>query len=188
MAKFDLDSFFKVQKSAIIAFLTSKKYGLSKDDAEDIYQEACLSLYKDIANQKKIDYINTYFNRICVFKALNFKRDRKTIPFSNLFKNNRSKEDDDDEYQSSQVDILLGFDENDDEKALFEEKLKLAKKILKQLPEPCNDLLWAHYCDNIKYKEVATMFGYKNSSVAKVTSNQCVNRFKNKLNETLKSQ
>ena len=66
-----LNLFFEQQRNKTLVILQNR-LALSLDDAEDIYQEACLALYQNIQSGKLVELtssLSTYFTSICMNKG-----------------------------------------------------------------------------------------------------------------------
>ena len=76
-----LEQFIIAQKEKAIAFLQGK-FSLPSADCEDIFQEAIITLYNNIKNEKLENLtssISTYFMGICRNKAYEFMRGKGKI-------------------------------------------------------------------------------------------------------------
>lgn len=157
-----------------------KNFNLGDDDCQDIFQEAFIILYDQI-RAGKLDNLtsslSTYFIAICRNKALQHMRkwprrkkvDEATIPLI------------DGEIRPDKVDTLLALDTDD--AALAEQKEELVRSIVKDLPSPCNELLWGFYRDNLSMHDLAEMLRYRSASVAKVTKHRCCEKFRDRYNQ-----
>jgi DNA-directed RNA polymerase specialized sigma24 family protein len=76
--------------------------------------------------------------------------------------------------------------EDDSEKAQ-KEKEALVREIVKDLPSPCNELLWGYYGDGHSMKMLAEMFNYASENAVKVTKHRCCEKFRVKYSERVKS-
>ena len=66
-----LNLFFEQQRKKTLVVLQNR-LALSHDDAEDIYQEACVALYQNIQSGKLVELtssLSTYFTSICMNKG-----------------------------------------------------------------------------------------------------------------------
>ena len=76
--------------------------------------------------------------------------------------------------------------ESDDE-ILQERKEALVRNIVRDLPSPCDELLWGYYRDGFSMKDLAERLNYANENTVKVTKHRCSEKFRNRFNECLKS-
>ena len=78
-----LNLFFEQQRNKTLVILQNR-LALSLDDAEDIYQEACLALYQNIQSGKLVELtssLSTYFTSICMNKGKKLLDRRPDIIF-----------------------------------------------------------------------------------------------------------
>lgn len=180
-----LNDFAKEYKERTLAFL-SKYFSLCKEDCEDIFQDASISLYLS-AIEGKLDNLTaslyTYFIGICRNKAherIRANQKRPTISLDDDLENGKNT----DSIISKADKILCLIDE--DEK-LRSERQQLVQSIVKQLPSPCNELLWAFYRDALSMIAIAKMFGYASENTAKVTKHRCMEKFSKQYNSSTSS-
>jgi len=173
-----LDAFIKSQRDRTIAYL-QHNFSVSKDECEDIFQDSFIILYQN-AREGKLDNltssVSSYFMAICRNKTMELLRARGKYIHSPV---------DDEMHKSttfleSKINKVLSFD-NDD--APIEQKEALVRKIVKDLPSPCNELLWGFYRDGLSMKDLAKRYGYSNENTAKVTKHRCCDKFKKRFTE-----
>lgn len=87
----------------------------------------------------------------------------------------------DGEVQSEKIEALLALDNGDE--TIEAQKEELVRTIVKDLPSPCNELLWGFYRDNLSMKSLAEMFNYSSEGVVKVTKHRCCEKFRARYNE-----
>ena len=177
-----LNDFAKEYKERTLAFL-SKYFSLCKEDCEDIFQEASITLYLS-AIEGKLDNLTaslyTYFIGICQNKAHEQIRANKKLPSISM---------DDDIGEGKNADaiinkadkILCMIDEDEKQRS---ERQQVVQSIVKQLPSPCNELLWAYYRDALSMVAIAKMFGYASENTAKVTKHRCMEKFSKQYNSS----
>ena len=179
-----LNEFAKKEWEKTLAYLR-KQFGLSEDECKDIFQEAFIVLHRNNIEGKLNNMtasISTYFNGICRNKA-----------YETLRRNGKSIHVEDEvsldilnaEIQADKIDALIGL-ENDDS-TFQERKEALVRQIVRQLPPPCDELLWGFFRDNFSMKTLAQMFNYSSENSVKVTKHRCQNKFRDRFNE-LKDQ
>lgn len=71
--------------------------------------------------------------------------------------------------------ILNTIDSSDKEDY---ERNNIIQDLVKQLPSPCNEMLWSYYRDGLSMKAIAQMFKYASESAAKVTKHRCQEKFR----------
>ncbi len=175
-----LDSFIKSQRDRTIAYL-QRNFFVSKDECEDIFQDSFIILYQN-AQEGKLDNltssVSTYFMAICRNKTMELLRTKGKYIHSSV---------DDEIHKSitfieSKINMVLSFDNDDDH---IEQKEALVREIVKDLPSPCNELLWGFYRDGLSMKDLAERYGYSNENTVKVTKHRCCDKFKKRFSEML---
>ena len=174
----ELNRFADKEWKKILNFLQNR-YGLSEDDCKDVFQEAFIILYENIQSGKLTELtssLSTYFVSICRNKALEFLRGSSRF----------IAEDDElsislmsGEIQEEKLESLLSLE---DYYIIERQKEDLVRSIVKDLPSPCNELLWGFYRDNLSLKALADMYNYSEGS-AKVTKHRCCEKFRIRYNE-----
>lgn len=181
-----LEKFANEQWQKTRAFLINR-YSLSEDECADVFQDSLIILWKNI-NENKVDSkdlglsSSTYFMTICRNKTMELLRSKsKYVSFS--YEINPSNDYYD--YQEDQVERILSL-ENTREN-IQKEKEALVRDIVKNLPSPCNELLWGYYSDGHSMKMLAEMFNYASENAVKVTKHRCCEKFRVKYCEMCKS-
>ena len=173
-----------VSRRSALAFL-HKQFGLSEDECKDIFQEAFVTLHNNNLSGKlenMTSSLSTYFYGICRNKAYEAMR-----------KNGKNVHVEDEvsldvlnaEIQADKIDALIGLE--NESSTFVERKEALVRQIVRELPSPCNELLWGFFRDNFSMKTLAQMFNYNSENSVKVTKHRCQNKFRDRFNE-LKDQ
>lgn len=160
-----------------------KSFGLSRDDCQDVFQESFITLYNNVNEGKLVELtcsLSTYFMSICRNKALEMLRG---IAKMSVVDDELSISLMDGEFKEDKVNALLELDDKIQE----EERQHLVEKIVNDLPEPCNKLLWAFYRDGLSMKTLAEMFNYKSESTVKVIKHRCCEKFRIRYGEMCKT-
>lgn len=150
-----------------IAMLTNN-YSLPREKAEDVYSESCYALFKNIKEKKLVTLtskLSTYFTQVCINQALKSKRD--TRPTS--------------EYDSNNIKYLVGLD--NDYTVLQQQAME---NIIRRLPAPCNDILWAYYYDNQSMADIAQAIHFSNADSVKAKKSQCMSKLRTTYKEKIK--
>ena len=171
----ELNTFAAKEWPKVLNFLKNR-FGIHEDDCKDIFQESFIILYTNIQSGKLQDMtasLSTYFTSICKNKALEFLRGsvRSVNVDSEMLLSLM-----DGEVKNEKIEALLALDEGDS--ALEAQKEELVQSIVKDLPSPCNELLWGFYRDNLSIRALADMFNYSSESSAKVTKHRCCEKFR----------
>ena len=146
-----LDKFAKVQRNKTIAYL-KKQFSLPSDDCEDIFQEAFITLYNNIQEGKLKELtssISTYFMAICKNKTLELLRNRGKYVISSFDVNVGGQIT----FLDEQVDKILMLAE--DNEVIQERKEALVRNIVRDVPSPCDELLWGYYRDGFSMRDLA---------------------------------
>lgn len=174
-----MNAFFSQERDKVLCYL-GKTFHFSREDSEDIYQDACFALYQNIERNRLEELTSsllTYFVQICRNLANKRIRDNKeTVRMDELLPVLTE--------EGCRVDKLdeltqLCLEEDDP----VEEYLACMEQLVKQLPSPCEEILWGFYRDRFSMKELADMLKYKNEQVVKVTKVRCIDKLKNKFHE-----
>ncbi len=170
-----LNDFAKEYKTRTLAFL-NQYFHLCKEDCEDVFQEASITLYLK-ATEGELENLTsslyTYFIGICRNKAFEQVRKNKksfALSFDEVDENGKNNET-----LVAKADRILQITEENEQRQRDREQM--VQSIVKHLPSPCNELLWAYYRDVLSMKAIASMFGYASESVAKVTKHRCMEKF-----------
>jgi RNA polymerase sigma factor (sigma-70 family) len=155
------DRYTKAVKGLYTAFPSVRKMILtnagSKEDAEDIFQEALLILYKKVKDGNFIlsSALSTYLNGIA-----------RNLWYMQLRKKNKEN---------------LTFDFNDVAEVFVteeENQYQLAEMAFNLLGEKCKQLLLLFYFRKKSMQEVAGALGFSNERVAKNQKYRCIEKAK----------
>ena len=141
------------------------KYAGTKQDAEDLFQDGLVALYKrcrtkDIALKCAL---RTYFYAICQNLWLQrLERKFRVVYYSNMYINDIQEK-------------YVGREGLTKENKL--ERHRIFYKHFERLSEDCKKILTMHM-DHIPYKKITENLGYQNEGYAKVRKYVCVNRLK----------
>lgn len=181
-----LEKFAKEQWQQTRAYLISR-YSLSEDECADVFQDSLVILWKNI-NENKVDSkdlglsSSTYFMTICRNKTMELLRSKSKY-VTTPYEINPNKDHLD--YQEDQVERILSLE--DARENVQKEKEALVRDIVKNLPSPCNELLWGYYGDGHSMKMLAEMFNYASENAVKVTKHRCCEKFRVRYSEMSKS-
>ena len=179
-SKMIIDEFVKSQRVKTISYL-QHNFSISTADCEDIFQDSFMILYHNAQEGKLEDLtssVSTYFISICRNKAMELlRRNGKYIQTQNDDENCSYEQ-----FIESKINKILSFDEDGSD---IEQKEALVRNIVKDLPSPCNELLWGFYRDGLSMKELAERYGYSSENTAKVTKHRCCDKFKKRFTEML---
>jgi RNA polymerase sigma factor (sigma-70 family) len=138
-----------------------KSRGGSKEDGEDIFQEALVVLCNNVwkGNFKLTSSLGTYLYSVS-YNIWRNKSEKKQINFDKI------------------DGIMTSSELNLDEHYEREEKFAKVESILKEIGDPCLTLLKAFYHRGMKMVEIVKELGYKSVNSAKVQKFKCLERAK----------
>jgi len=114
-------------------------------DAEDIVQDAFISIFKNIGQYRSESSLYSWMRRIAVNKALDEIRKKKKIWTV--------------EYTESEINEIPDFLENEEEDLI--DKLHSA---IKKLPDGCREILSLYLFEGFKHAEIAKKLGITEST------------------------
>lgn len=137
--------------------------GGSKQDAQDVFQEALIILVRKVKQKDftLISSLSTYLYSVCRYLWKNETRKRKN------------------DYKKEYHFEALSSEETEIEKLSDEENnFRLAEKVLQDLGKKCLQLLQLFYQHSKSMKQIALKLGYKSESVAKAQKYKCLEHAK----------
>lgn len=160
-----LKEIYKDHQKEFVGWLGSN-YNCSEDDANDLFQETIIVLYRNIVNGKLTTLsssIKTYLyaigKNLALKAALKPKKAnvdielvRESVTNENLY------------YQQIEAKEL-----NDRKKRILEG--------LKNLKNPCQTILHSFYYEKLSLKQISDKLGYSNTNVAKTQKYRCMAKF-----------
>lgn len=170
----NVEKFFRTNRPVIILDLI-KSYGLTREEAEDCFQEGSIALFKQVQEGKLTPEnltarLSSYLNRCCRNYATHI-----------LQKAGRNAPDLPDEHGLAK--FMDSSSEGKNNKA-YEELLLKMEEVVKDLPEPCNTILWSTYYDFYEDKVLAEMLNYTLASF-RVTKSRCTKKLKTRMNSII---
>lgn len=177
-----IEQFRSSQREKVLAYMQGK-FSISSEDGEDIFQEAFITLYNNILEgklEKLTSSLSTYFIGICNNKAREFLREKNKVV--NLSYDPGIKEQN--AFLDDKVESILTLESDND--IARQKKEKIVRNIVRDLPSPCNELLWGFYRDGLSMKQLAEKFDYKSESSVKVTKHRCCEKFRVRFNKLVK--
>ena len=153
-----LYAYFPVVKKLVL------KNSGTKQDAEDIYQEALIILFRKIQDNNFIlsSSLNTYLYSVCRY-----------LWSDALKKKNKS-------LSSEKMEIFAADPEIENE---YREELDyhLAEKAFQMIGEKCKELLLLFYFKKLSFKQIATQLKFASEMVAKNQKYRCLEKAKDNL-------
>ena len=196
----EFEKFVEEQRPVAVGYLVGVK-SVPEEDAEDIYQEACTSLFQNLleGKVKEIAQLSTYLLQICLNTAGHYFRKKEKLQKADTGDEEDSQKKlemlmslaDSEEpigwnYSDEKINKLLEILEEGEEPGFISHLLDKVEGIVTHLPNPCNRLLWMRYWDKLSHKEVAGIMNYASANVSKTETSRCLARFKKKMYELIK--
>ena len=176
-----LGQFFEKERSKVLVVLRNR-LSISTEDAEDIYQDACIALFNNIQKGKLKTLtcsLSTYFTQICLNMGYNFvNRGHSTTSSDQLVDNTQY-----DEYDLAKLEAVLGLGQGD---RLSSKQVAMMRDIVQDLPQPCEQILWLYYGDDLSMKEIADIIGFNGADSVKSKKSQCMSKLKERFNRIIK--
>jgi RNA polymerase sigma factor (sigma-70 family) len=139
--------------------------GGKKEDAEDLFQEALIVLYRKATEPSftLTSSAGTYLYSICRYMWKDeLKKRNRTVAL-------KAEQD------------MEKLESDFNEAVEKENKLKLAEDIIRSLGEKCRELLRLFYFEMLSMKSIAQKLGFSSEKIAKNQKYKCIERAKNKL-------
>lgn len=180
----ELNRFLAEEKGKVQAYLR-KKFSISDDDLDDIYQESSMALFLNIRDGKLANLtstLSTYFLRICINQALKFLgKQQKVVPlFDDSTITNK------DEFRSDKIDELYRLCTEDEDAERVAQSERIVQNIIEVMPDTCKNIFQGYYWDNFTTSTIADMFGFANANSVKTQKYKCLQKFRNKYNELMR--
>ena len=180
----ELNRFLAEEKGKVQAYLR-KKFSISDDDLDDIYQESSMALFLNIRDGKLANLTSTlftYFLRICINQALKFiGKQQKVVPlFDDSTITNK------DEFRSDKIDELYRLCTEDEDAEMVAYSERIVQNIIEVMPDTCKNIFQGYYWDNFTTSTIADMFGFANANSVKTQKYKCLQKFRNKYNELMR--
>ena len=177
----DLNTFIPNEKSKVLALLR-KRFSVSDDDLEDIFQEASKSLFLNIRDGK-LTYLTTslgvYFLSICVNQALKFTRNSKNT--KQLFEDNKITNSN--AVRNDKIDELYGFCTDTEEEDKMVRMEKLVRSIMDSMTDTCRNILKEFYWNDLSMATIADEYNFPNANAVKTQKYKCMKKYHSKFKE-----
>lgn len=163
-------------------------FGLSKADAEDIYQESVVALYRRL-DTNLTSSLDAFFQGIWYRQTLKFIRDRKRMVSLDVQEPKADVSDRkvvsmrrlDDILQTIPAGPVAPRPEPAPDEALDLTSMKArVRDALSGMAEQCRMLLTKYYIEGYSWAELAVHAGFSNADSAKSAANRCRRRFEQK--------
>ncbi len=145
------------------------KWGLSPDDAVDIFQGVWLDCFRQLSSLRDVDRLQPWLARVAVRKCHRFSTDRRALGEDVIDEENHDQ-----------------FPGLEDPAALFGEldREQLVREALEKLSPRCRQVIHALFFEDPRpsYQAVASRLGLSENSIG-FTRERCLNSLKRVLNE-----
>lgn len=180
------NTFILKEREKCICYLINSM-GLSRNEAEDVYQESTLALWENIKGGKieqRSASLATYLLQICRYQATHALRKQKSIYFKeDLSQIKLEIDNDDDDYDNDCLNNVLDLaDEEPDEMTNI---LNHVEGLIKELPEPCNTLLWGRFWEKLSHQELAGILGYPSANGSKTQTSRCLSKVRKRIEQLM---
>ena len=179
----DLNRFLAEEKGKVLAYLR-KKFSISDDNLDDIFQESSMALFLNIRDGKLANLtstLSTYFLRICINQTLkSIGKQQKVVPlFDDSTITNK------DEFRSDKIDELYRLCTEDEDAERVAQSERIVQNIIEVMPDTCKNIFKGYYWDNFTTSTIADMFGFANANSVKTQKYKCLQKFRNRYNELM---
>lgn len=147
-----------------------KKFNLSQEESEDIYQDTILAFRNNIVSGKLVELhssVKTYLFAVAKNLAL-----KKKNHFTNQFSEQQADKEPITPMEESVVEVLADH-----------ERQQIISSIINKLREPNRSILKMYYYQNLSMREIAEKLNYKNYKVVKAQKVRCMNELKKIIQE-----
>lgn len=155
-----LDQIYLDVKPSFLSFVKKNFQGISHQEAEDVYQDSIIDLYKNIQRGLLIEIeisFSAYVIHIGKMKLIKLVEDKQKKQLTNI--------DDVPDIKAENIDNIE-----------WHKVEKLVSFIFGNIDEGCKAILERYYFKNMSMEEIAQELGYKNADVVKSKKNRCINR------------
>lgn len=146
-------------KYSRLMFSVAYKYGLQRQDAEDVVMDSVLSIHKNMTKIQalSVDKMQIYIVSIVRNASLDFLRreKRRGMVFQNV-------EDDEMEQVASQESV--------EETVSLQDEIKRVIKAIHELPESERQVMYLKYSRNMENEDIASSLGLSPESIRKYLS------------------
>ena len=155
-----LDQIYLEVKPTFFSFVKKNFQGITTQEAEDVYQDTIIALYKNIQRgvltEIEISF-SAYVIHIGKMKLIKLVEDKQRVRSTNI---------------DDVPDIMYENIGNVE----WHKVEKMVSFIFGNIDEGCKAILERYYFKNMSMDEIAKDLGYKNADVVKSKKNRCINR------------
>lgn len=174
------DELFDCHYASVYRFVFQLGYNLSHEDAEEICQEAFLSVVRNLPSFKGGSAFQTWLFRIATNKARDFLEKRSAVKRgSGVTPLSLNAED-------PETGLTLdppGTDDPPDDAMADTERLAFVHQAVAQLDDPCREIVELRYFGELSYEELAATLDLHPKTVSSRLS-RCLDRLEDIVKET----
>ena len=177
----NLNYFISGEKGKVQTYLR-KRFSVSDEDLEDIFQESSMALFLNIREgklTKLTSSLGSYFMSICINQTLKFTGRNKNAALS--FEDNKITNSN--AVRNDKIDELYGFctdTEEEDKKVRLE---KLIRSIMDSMTETCRNILKEYYWNDLSMATIADEYNFPNANAVKTQKYKCMKKYHSKFKE-----
>jgi len=150
-------------------YRAKQRFGSSREEAEDIFQEAILAFHNNVVNKKLTELtvdVEWYLAKIFDHKLLTqrTKQKNQTKLLDNLYTNNQT------------LQSLNHYEHSVD----HEQTLEAIKLVMRELDYACREVLRLYYFNQYSMESIAEELNYGNAKVAKTKKSKCLRKLAGK--------
>lgn len=142
-----------------LMFSVAYKYGLQRQDAEDVVMDSILSVHKNITKIQALNVEKTQVYIVSIVRnaSLDFLRreKRRGMVFQNTEENEMEQ---------------LASEENVEERISLQDEIELVMKAIHELPESERQVMYMKYSKNMENEDIASSLGLSPESIRKYLS------------------
>lgn len=156
-----------IRKYKRLVYSIPFRYGLSADDAADIFQAVCLDLFTDLENLRKVESLRSWIITVTVHKSYHWKKQRRG-------------DVDIDAMEPEQADAIASVPPPADLERF--EKEQIVREAVSQLPARCVEMVRLLFYREppLAYVEVARRLGLATGSIGFIRG-RCLQRLEKML-------
>lgn len=191
LTKNALLDFIRDERLNVIEKVKCSYPSLPKEEIEDIFQTVCIALVDKVhdENFRLTSSLFYYVYRCCWNQAEHKSRHPERalqLPTDDLMRDDNMDNYENQPIQQEKVDQLLNslFEEPDEREVL----LNRVCEVVKDLPAPCDKILYGMYSTPKKKQEViAQECGYSNAAVVRTMASRCKSKFRDRFKSIYES-
>lgn len=165
-----------------------RDYSMYDDDYENIFQDAVVLISKNIQNGKinleDATSSTTYITRVCIYKMKETLRKQKNdIKYANIIGGSYAQSRKS-SFINEKVEKIIAL--SPESKYMEHEKESIIRRMVLNLPSPCDKILEGFYWEGMSIRELADKYYKGSENVTKVTKHRCCEKFRKKYSDQIR--